>query len=137
MFFLRCAFWLSIVYSSMSWTNGGLQVHGGRQVHGGDATIGASAAATKRDLTTRLAKTAVAGATDLCAHHAAECLADAARLTSLIASTDQADQGEPGPAAADVASRVDAGPIDDADTVPLPVPDPRRRAGDAKLAPAS
>jgi hypothetical protein len=117
MFFLRCAFWLSIVYSSMSWTTSALQ----------SQAVGTPALATARAATAQLADTALAGATDLCSRHAAECLADAARLTSLFANTDQSHE-EATPASA---------PENDGEDVPLPVPDPRRRAGDAKLAHAS
>ena len=116
MFFLRCAFWLSIVYSSMSWTTGALP-----------HAVGTPALAAASAASAQLAERAFTGATDLCSRHAADCLADAARLTSLFAATDPSHEQD---AAA-------ATPASDQDVVPLPVPDPRRRAGDAKLAPAS
>ncbi len=109
MFFLRCAFFLSIVYSSMSWTSGALQAQG----------PGGHANATAPAETSRLVSKAVAGATDFCARHAADCLADAARLTSLFAATDPSE-----PSTADVPR----------DRPRTSVSTPRRHGRDAKLA---
>ena len=111
MFFLRCAFFLSIVYSSMSWTNGALQPQ----------RPGAPAVATVPAATSRLVSQAVAGARDLCARHAQDCLADAARLTALFSATDASEP-----------AKADAG----RDRPRPSVATPRRHGRDTKLASA-
>lgn len=111
MFFLRCAFWLSIVYASMSWTPGTLA----------PVNVGSSLVAAARSQAESLVTSAATSASDLCGRHPAECIAEAARLTALVTVTGhsaQADADEPATTA----------------TIPLPVPDPRRHARDAKLA---
>ncbi len=116
MFFpLRCAFWLSIVYASMSWAPGTLA----------PGSVGSGLASTLvetgRSQADSLVTSATASAAEFCARHAPECIAEAARLTSLFAASerrDGADADEPATTA----------------TIPLPVRDPRRRIRDAKLA---
>lgn len=102
MFFLRCAFFLSIVYASMSWTNGALPSQG----------FGTRVIETGRAVTAHVMTKVVAGATDLCTRHAAECMTDAARLTALFAAGDPTRAVPP--------------------TTGAPVP--RRHGRDAKLA---
>lgn len=115
MFLLRCAFWLSVVYASMSWAPGTLA----------PVNVGSSLVEAGRSQTQSLVASAAARATDLCARHARECIAEAARLTALISATDRSAE-----AAADE-PKTDAMPTA---TIPLPVPDPRRHVRDAKLA---
>ena len=104
LFFLRCVFWLAIVYASMSWTR--------QDLAPGDWT---SAPASPGALAGDLAGRAMAGAAALCQHKPARCLAEAARLTALVDSTAPDAARD----TADVASRA---------TPPLPIPDPRRHA---------
>ena len=111
MFFLRCAFFLSLVYSSMSWTNTAFDPR---------KAVPTQAMQAGRTVAASVVDRAIAGATDFCARHATECLTQAAELTSLVAATDPSN-----------IRAEDAQP----DSVPLPVPDPRRRTQDAKLAP--
>ncbi len=111
MFFLRCAFWLSVVYASISWTPGTLTSAGA------DSDL----IAVGRSQAQSLVETARAQVAAYCMHHARECLDDAAHLTTLVAAFERsADTGleEPETTA----------------SIPLPVPDPRRHARDAKLA---
>lgn len=79
MFFLRCAFWLSIVYSSMSWP-GALPLRGPNEGH--------AAVAAVQTRTSPLVARAAASATAYCGRHAAACLSDAERLTSLFATLE-------------------------------------------------
>ena len=105
MFFLRCVFWLSIVYASMSWTNGAL---------------------SNRDLVQSTAKAghvaveavdmASSGLSVFCKRRPADCLADAARLTALVDAS-----------AASTPSEADTS-VSAVSAVPMPVPDPRRDA---------
>ncbi len=116
-FLLRCVFWLSIVYSSMSWAVGpstdGLRAAAAvgqpaalRQavLDGGLALAGAARAA------------AVDGATAWCVNSPRQCLADATQLTALVSANQAEDLGDPAADAASIA------------LFPLPPVDPRRHA---------
>jgi hypothetical protein len=103
-FFLRCIFWLSIVYASMSWTNGALT---NRDLVQGSAKAGRVAA--------EAVDMASSGLSVLCKRHPADCLADAARLTALVDAS-----ASPAPRAAEAPASTIA-------AVPMPVPDPRRQ----------
>lgn len=78
LFFLRCAFWLSIVYASISWSNGALGTRGGgsglTRSDGGRVNPVLDGAANK----------AVAVVTGTCKRDPATCLTEAARLTALV-----------------------------------------------------
>ena len=111
MFFLRCGFFLSIVYVGITFGVGSL-----RSPHAFEAAV-ASEAASVTDA-------AVARATDWCAERPARCARDAARLTALV----QATAVEPVSDDAGV-ELADA----EAPVVPLPVRDPRRRGTRAVL----
>jgi hypothetical protein len=76
MFLLRSAFWLGVVYSTMTWTNVPL------------ATRSGSLASAKSDeLVTRLG--------EFCLHHAASCARDADLVTSLLTTTGPLHQNAP------------------------------------------
>ena len=111
MFFLRCAFFLSIVYVSISFGAGSL-----RNPHAFEAAVAGEAS--------EVATGVVARATDWCAERPAQCVRDAARLNTLVQMT----VAEPISGAEDVV-------LTDAETprAPMPVPDPRRRAARAVL----
>ncbi len=106
MFFLvRCAFWLSIVFTSMAWTSDPralkvAQPHALRDavLQGGLALAGAAKDA------------AIHKAEAWCVNSPRQCLADAGQLTALVAANQAEDLGEP------VAGEV----------YPLPPTDPRR-----------
>lgn len=72
LFFLRCAFWLSIVYASMSWSDGALGTY---ERGGGVAASPALVAMTD---------TAITGLSDFCKREPAACLAETARLTAMV-----------------------------------------------------
>ena len=111
MFFLRCAFFLSIVYVSISCGVGSLY-----SPHAFEAAVASEAAG--------VADAAVARATDWCAERPAQCVRDAARLTALV----QTAAAEPVSGSGDVVlADAEAAPA------PMPVPDPRRRATRAVL----
>ncbi len=105
MFFLRCGFFLSIVYVGITFGVGSL-----RSSQAFEAAV-ASEAASVTDA-------AVAHATDWCAERPARCIRDAARLTALVEATA-------------IEPVFDGTAIERADpevpAVPLPVRDPRRR----------
>ena len=105
MFFLRCVFWLSIVYASMSWTREDLASTTWFHTPGTGSISGYLGGKT-------------AGAEAFCKQHPARCLADAASLTTLIdgAKAEDLSSADDRPAAA-------ASP-----PVPFPIPDPRRHA---------
>ena len=109
MFLLRCTFWLSIVYASMSWGGNALQHHGGF----------AAAAATRSAMRDGAAERAVASVTGFCQDHQAPCLKDAALMTTLVETTLQTD--------------ADEAIVQDAAEVPAPMPAPRRRVASAVL----
>ena len=111
MFFLRCAFFLSIVYVSIAFGAGSL-----RNPHAFEAAVAGEAS--------DMATTVVARATDWCAERPAQCVRDAARLAQLVKMT----------AAAPVSGAEDV-VLADAETprAPMPIPDPRRRAARAVL----
>ena len=132
-FFLRCVFWLSIVYASISWPTGTFEAVtprlpdlGVRAIAMGRAEVATLAAQgfaaqgfAAQGLGARgLAAVAGPGIADLCSRHRVECLEDARRLTSLIAAGD-APEALVAPTPASV-------------EVPLPVPDPRRAGRGAK-----
>ena len=106
MFFLvRCAFWLSIVFSSMAWTPvsravDAAQPHALREavVQGGLALAGVAKDA------------AIDEAKAWCVNSPRQCLADAGQLTALVAANQEEDVSEP---AAD-------------EVYPLPPANPRR-----------
>lgn len=108
MFFLRCAFWLTIVYTSICFSAGAL-----RSPHAFEAAVASE--------TSGVADAVVARATDWCAERPGHCVRDAARLTALVQSAVAAE-----PAGPDDMVVAEA-------TAPLPVPDPRRRAARAVL----
>ncbi len=111
MFFLRCAFFLSIVYVSISCGVGSLH-----SPHAFEAAVASEAAS--------VANAAVSRATDWCAERPAQCVRDAARLTALV----QTAVAEP------VSSTEDVVLFDaEVPSAPMPVPDPRRRAARALL----
>ncbi len=104
-FFVRCVFWLSVVYSSMPWTVDAARTHPLR-----DAVVqeGLAAAGTAKEA-------AIDGAVAWCVTIPQQCLADASRLTALVAAHRFEDLGGP----------TDTG---SAETVPVPQADPRRRS---------
>lgn len=104
MFFLRCAFFLSIVYVSIALGAGSL-----RSPHAFEAAVASEAS--------DVATAAVAHASDWCAERPARCARDAARLTSLVQTT----ASEPAFDGDDTLLADAEGPH-----APLPVPDPRR-----------
>ena len=105
MFFLRCVFWLSIVYASMSWSREDLAPTAWLRPPGTASLAGYLAGKT-------------AGAEAFCKQHPARCLADAASLTTLIEGAKVEDENS-----------VDDRPVADlSPVVPLPIPDPRRHA---------
>lgn len=106
LFFLRCAFWLTIVYASMSWTRD--------ELASGDWARPTPVPAAVAGL---LSAQAEAGVAALCKHQPARCLADAARLTALVDGAAENQDSVPDSAGG---SHMPA--------VPMPVPDPRRRA---------
>lgn len=111
MFFLRCAFFLSIVYVSISCGVGALH-----SPHAFEAAVASEAAG--------VANAAVARATDWCAERPTQCIRDAARLTALVRTA----VAEPVSGPEDVVLADAAAP-----SAPMPIPDPRRRAARAVL----
>ena len=94
MFFLvRCIFWLSIVYSSMSWAVYTVQPHAPRHavVQEGMTLVGTAKNA------------AVEGAKAWCVKSPGQCLADASLLTALVVANQAEDLSEPAAASAEVA----------------------------------
>lgn len=110
MFFLRCAFFLSIVYVSISFGAGSL-----RSPHAFAGAVASEAAG--------VANVAVARATNWCAERPAQCARDAARLTALVQMTD----AEPSSGEDEGLAKAEVSPA------PLPIPAPRRRAARAVL----
>ena len=111
MFFLRCAFFLSIVYVSIFCGVGSLH-----RSHAFEAVVAHDTAG--------VADAVVLRATDWCAERPAQCFRGAARLTALV----QTAVIEPVSDADDmVPAAVEAPPA------PMPIPDPRRRAAHAVL----
>ena len=108
MFLLRCAFWLTIVYTSICFGAGSL-----RSPHAFEAAVASE--------TSGVANAVVARATDWCAERPGQCVHDAARLNALVETA----------AAAEPAGGDDM--VVAAAAAPLPVPDPRRRAARAVL----
>ena len=104
MFFLiRCVFWLSIVFSSMTWAVGASQpkpqAFRDAVVSGGLAAVGAATAVVEDE------------AKAWCVKSPGQCLDDAARLTALVSANQNEDTGE--------ASRIEpARPSDRRDPVP-------------------
>ena len=110
MFLLRCTFWLSIVYASMSWGGKALQHH----------ESFASVTADRSSVMETVAERAVASVSSFCQEHEAQCLRDAASMTTLVQATLEKDD----PDEAIVPETAD---------IPLPTPDPRRRVASAVL----
>lgn len=110
MFLLRCAFWLSIVFASMSWGEGALRSPGLATSVGVTATT--LRAAADRSL---------GGISAFCKDREAACLRDAARLTALVDTTLQP------------VDRDDVIVQDRVIDPPLPPPAPRRRAAASML----
>lgn len=108
MFFLRCAFFLSIVYVSIFSGVRSLRSPHTFEAAVASQTVGVTGAAVQR-------------ATDWCSERPAQCVRDAARLTALV----QTASAEPVPGTEDA--------DDEAQPAPMPVPDPRRRAARAML----
>lgn len=110
MFFLRCAFFLSIVYAGIAFGAGSLH-----SPHAFEAAVASEASG--------MAQAAVARATDWCAERPAQCVRDAARLDALVETA----MAEP------VSGAPDEVLADEAPRAPMPVRDPRRRAARAML----
>ncbi len=109
MFLLRCIFWLSVVYASMSWNDGAFSRHGsfGAAVTGNDTgSFGAFVGHT--------AQTALG----FCNGRATECMKDAASLTTLVHLSLREGSDDLS---------------EDAVDVPLPPPAPRHRIAGAVL----
>ena len=109
MFLLRCIFWLSVVYASMSFGGGALRHRG---------SFDAAVASTSPTLDS-VATQAVGGVSALCRGREAQCLQDAARMTSLVRATLLQDD--------------DKSIVQEAPEPPLPPPAPRRRVAAAML----
>lgn len=75
LFLLRCIFWLSIVYASISWPSDPLA----------PVVTKASAAREVRDILSQTLGIAQAGAGKACLHAPAACLEGAAHLSSMAA----------------------------------------------------
>lgn len=105
MFFLRCAFFLSIVYLGILGEAGFLRM---------PAAFGPSIA----NEASQVADAVVTHTTDWCAKRPAQCVRDAARLDVLLQSTTSPTAGGDETVLA----------VGEARSVPLPVPDPRRHA---------
>ena len=104
MFLLRCTFWLSIVYASMSWGIGAARPH--------DAV---ASTARRPAMLDGAAERAVASIAGICQAHGAQCLKDAASLTTLVqTSLQQADADE-----------ADETELANVAVAPLPAPRPR------------
>ena len=110
MFFLRCAFFLSIVYVSISFGVGS-----SRNTHAFEAAVAGEAS--------DVAATAVARATDWCVERPARCTRDAARLTALVQMT----AAEPTAGGDEVRAEAETS------HAPTSIRDPRRRAARAVL----
>ena len=110
MFLLRCTFWLSIVYASMSWGGHTLRHHRAFEV----------AAADRPAMPATVAERAVVGVSAFCEDHGAECLKDAALMTTLVGTTLQKDEA-------------DASAVQASTDAPVPMPAPRRRVASAVL----
>ncbi len=115
MFLLRCAFWLSVVYASMSWGGTVFQHHGSFEA----ATRGEPAL-----LDGGVVGRAAAGAADVCRGREVDCVRDAAMLTALVRKTLRNDD-DATPAGSDVSSAPEELVVQA--EAPRPVPDPRRR----------
>ena len=83
-FLLRCIFWLSIVYSSMSWASDAGQPHALRDV----------LARESRALAQTAGNTAVDHARAWCVDSPRRCLADASQLTALVSANQSEDLTE-------------------------------------------
>ena len=84
-FLIRCIFWLSIVYSSMSWAVDAARPHALR-----DAVVqeGLAVVAGAKD-------TVVEGAKAWCVKSPERCLADASQLTRLVIANQSEDLSKP------------------------------------------
>ena len=106
-FLLRTVFWLTVVFSSISWSAEALGPQlGDRRVATTDS--GLATVAGFGDAVVRAAE-------GWCVRSAQTCLADAAKLTALVESGDGEEEREP------------AFPVAVA-ALPVPNPDPRRHA---------
>ena len=111
MFLLRCAFWLSIVYASMSWSGDALRRH----------VSPTAVAANGSAMLQPIAERAIASVGGVCEGHEAQCFKDARSLTTLVSTVLRNDD--------DVQEPVTR----DAPDAPVPMPVPRRRVATAVL----
>ena len=154
-FVLKCAFWLALVYAAM------LLGFGPSRPVSSDTlatktlptktlptkTVSVDAGADLARVGRAAMRAAVGGASTglatLCAHRAADCLAEAGRLTALFDASGAVEPVMIGPAAAKVyrggSDREVAMTVDHAASaeVPMPVADPRRRTKVSRLTPKS
>lgn len=110
-FLLRCIFWLSIVFSSMSWATDAAQPHAAPDVaREGKALVGA------------VGTLAADQVRAWCVKSPERCLADASRLTALVALNQAEDQSEMAASVAKGSSSPNAS------LLPVPPANPHRAA---------